>query len=350
MGKYQWKVGTLYESRQEFKDTVAAYAVNTARNIKFKKCDLVRVRAVCQKGCPFWLYAHRVGEESTWQLRSMNLQHTCMQTHRVGIMHSKWLGSQFKKKVESNPKIKVKELVAKAHKKWNLTVTKAMAAKTKQEALSQIQGTFREQYKRINDYCHELLRTNPGSTVILKEVIHPVNGPELWERTQYDDVIPPPYRRPSHRPAKKRKRGAADEDNRSQTHLSRRGEVQRCSNCGGVGHKKSGCSQPKKRAQSSTKRAKKNAPKLAPGQTAWGERKRNTTPSPTNLPASHTRKTPTRPKKHEARPTTEAPQPKKASTKPRKHPLSPTSWPRPRTRLHLLQPPPATNSLLASHL
>ncbi|RYR54483.1 hypothetical protein Ahy_A06g029772 [Arachis hypogaea] len=81
----------------EFKDTVSAYAVNTARNIKFKKCDLVRVRAVCQKGCPFWLYAHRIGEESTWQLRSINLQHTCMQTHRVGIMHNKWLGSQFKK-------------------------------------------------------------------------------------------------------------------------------------------------------------------------------------------------------------------------------------------------------------
>ncbi|RYR19074.1 hypothetical protein Ahy_B03g063756 [Arachis hypogaea] len=318
MGKYQWKVGTLYESRQEFKDTVAAYAVNTARNIKFSKCDLVRVRAVCQKGCPFWLYAHRVGEESTWQLRSMNLQHTCMQTHRVGIMHSKWLGTQFKKKVESNPKIKVKELVAKAHKKWNLTVTKAMAAKTKHEALSQIQGAFREQYKRINDYCHELLRTNPGSTVILKAVIHPVNGPELWERTQYDDVIPPPYRRPSHRPVKKRKRGAADEDFRSQTHMSRRGEVQRCSNCGGVGHKKSGCSLPKKRAQSSTNRAKKNAAKLAPGQTAWGGRKRTTTPSPSNLPASHTRKNPTRPKKREARPTTEAPQPKKASTKPKK--------------------------------
>ncbi|XP_072061957.1 uncharacterized protein [Arachis hypogaea] len=96
-----------------------------------------------------------------------------MQTHRVGIMHSKWLGTQFKKKVESNPKIKVKELVAKAHKKWNLTVTKAMAAKTKQEALSQIQGAFREQYKRINDYCHELLRTNPGSTVILKVIRSP---------------------------------------------------------------------------------------------------------------------------------------------------------------------------------
>ncbi|RYR78987.1 hypothetical protein Ahy_A01g003844 isoform A [Arachis hypogaea] len=79
------------------------------------------------------------------------------------------------------------------------------------------------------------------------EVIHPVKGPDLWERTQYDDVIPPPYRRPSHRPVKKRKRGSVDEDNRSQTHLSRRGQVQRCSNCGAMGHKKNGCTKLKKR-------------------------------------------------------------------------------------------------------
>ncbi|KAL4392944.1 hypothetical protein AHAS_Ahas02G0002600 [Arachis hypogaea] len=58
----------------------------------------------------------------------------------IGIMNSKWLDNQFKKKVESNPRIKIKELVAKAYKKWNLTVTKSMAVKTKQKALSQIQG------------------------------------------------------------------------------------------------------------------------------------------------------------------------------------------------------------------
>ncbi|RYQ96548.1 hypothetical protein Ahy_B08g092336 [Arachis hypogaea] len=370
------------EDHAEEGGRVAAYAVNTARNIKFKKCDLVRVRAVCQKGCPFWLYAHRVVEESTWQLRSMNLQHTCMQTHRVGIMHSKWLGSQFKKKVESNPKIKVKELVAKAHKKWNLTgllpaFEEVIPGVDNRFCVRHLYSNFRKKFSSLElknkmwrcakashwqswekemknlrvlnegafrhlngipprfwsrsrftflSKCDSLVNNMSESfnAVLVEarekpiEVIHPVNGPELWKRTQYDDVIPPPYRRPSHRPMKKRKRGAADEDNRSQTHLSRRGEVQRCSNCGGVGHKKSGCSQPKKRAQSSTKRAKKNAPKLAPGQTAWGGRKRNTAPSPTNLSTSHTRKTPTRPKKHEARPTTEAPQPKKASTKPKK--------------------------------
>ncbi|RYQ81129.1 hypothetical protein Ahy_Scaffold1g107135 [Arachis hypogaea] len=138
MSQYKWEVGTLYASREEFKDTITAYAVHTARSIR--------------------------GEE-TWQLRSMNLTHTCTQAHRVGILHLKWLGKAFKKKVESNPKVKIKELVSKAQKKWNLTVTKSLATKTKQIALDQIQGTFREQYKRIYDYGQELMKANPGSSV-----------------------------------------------------------------------------------------------------------------------------------------------------------------------------------------
>ncbi|XP_057719677.1 uncharacterized protein LOC130934105 [Arachis stenosperma] len=66
MSSYRWEIGTLYASKQEFKETLLAYAVHTARSIKFKKCDLVKVRAVCQKDCLFWHYAHRVGDESTW--------------------------------------------------------------------------------------------------------------------------------------------------------------------------------------------------------------------------------------------------------------------------------------------
>ncbi|RYR69137.1 hypothetical protein Ahy_A03g015671 [Arachis hypogaea] len=107
-----------------------------------------------------------------------------MQTHRVGILHTKWLGAQFKKKVESNPRVKIRELQAKAPKKWNVIVTKSMAAKSKQEALSQIQGAFRDQYRRINDYCAEILRANPSSSVSLKVIRSPdfaqeVQNPEL---------------------------------------------------------------------------------------------------------------------------------------------------------------------------
>ncbi|RYR48073.1 hypothetical protein Ahy_A07g034069 [Arachis hypogaea] len=231
MSQYKWEVGIVYASREDFKDTVTAYAVHTTRSIRFRKCDLQRVRAVCSDDCPFWVYAAKIRGEETWQLRSMNLTHTCTQAHRVGILHSKWLGKAFKKKVESNPKVKIRELVSKAQKKWNLTVTKSLATKTKQIALDQIQGTFREQYKRIYDYGQELMRANPGSSVRIQRTAHP-------------DVMPLPYRRPSHRPVKKRRATAGDEEQSSRTHLSRRGEKQRCSLCGSVGHNKSICPKP----------------------------------------------------------------------------------------------------------
>ncbi|RYQ94666.1 hypothetical protein Ahy_B08g089608 [Arachis hypogaea] len=65
-----------------------------------------------------------------------------------------------------------------------------------------------------------------------QEVIHPVNGLDLWKRIQYDNVMPPPYRRPNHRLVKKRKRGPGDKENRSQNHMSQRDQIQICSNFG----------------------------------------------------------------------------------------------------------------------
>ncbi|XP_029150065.1 uncharacterized protein [Arachis hypogaea] len=80
-------------------------------------------------------------------------------------------------------------------------------------------------------------------------VINPLNGPDSWEKTNFDDVMPPPYRKPSHRPVKKRKRGPDEPPDSSQSHLSRRGQIQRCSNCGESGHKRGGCKKPSLDAQ-----------------------------------------------------------------------------------------------------
>ncbi|RYR22662.1 hypothetical protein Ahy_B03g067970 [Arachis hypogaea] len=62
--------------------------------------------------------------------------------------------------------------------------------------------------------------------------------------TNFDDVMPPPYRKPSHRPVKKRKRGPDESETRCQIHLSKRGQIQRCSKYGALGHKRGRCSNP----------------------------------------------------------------------------------------------------------
>ncbi|RYR25365.1 hypothetical protein Ahy_B02g059067 [Arachis hypogaea] len=116
-------------------------------------------------------------------------------------------------------------------------------------------------------------------------VIHPLNGPDLWEITPHPDVMPPLYRRPSHRPVKKRKPSVGDEEQSSHTHMSRKGEKQRCSICSSVGHNKSRCPKPiENKAQNSKKLSKgkqnRGSNNLQPPAAKGGKKTASTQPTP----------------------------------------------------------------------
>ncbi|RYQ92206.1 hypothetical protein Ahy_B09g098384 [Arachis hypogaea] len=72
-----------------------------------------------------------------------------------------------------------------------------------------------------------------------QHVVFPVNGPNLWDRTQFEDVLPPIYRKPIGRPKKKRARAAYEHTTR--IGLSREGQQQKYSYCFCSGHNKRSC-------------------------------------------------------------------------------------------------------------
>ncbi|XP_016200246.1 uncharacterized protein LOC107641265 [Arachis ipaensis] len=168
MSEYKWEIGTLYVSREEFKDCATAYAVHTGRGLRFDKVDLRRVKVICVEGCNWFAYCGKMKNEQTWQLTSCHNKHSYSRELKIGIMHAKWLSKVFLNKIAENPKIKLSTLMKKAYSKWNVELTKSKAARVKQFALDELQGTYIEQYRRLYDYCHELLRSNPGSTVKLQ--------------------------------------------------------------------------------------------------------------------------------------------------------------------------------------
>ncbi|XP_029147025.1 uncharacterized protein [Arachis hypogaea] len=88
-----------------------------------------------------------------------------------------------------------------------------------------------------------------------QHVVYPVNGPNLWEKTQFDDVFPPIYRKPIGRP--KLKRNKAADKNPTRGGVSREGQNQKCSYCFSRGHNKRTC--PKKRKVAATSSANKVA-------------------------------------------------------------------------------------------
>ena len=123
------------------------------------------MRVICKKGCPWESYCAKLQDEETWQLRKIMDKHTCNMDYKVRFLNSKWLGKKIQSNVRENPSLKLTDIMEKTKQKWNVGINKTLAYRENSLVIGIVDGSFREQYTRIHDYGHELLRENPGSTV-----------------------------------------------------------------------------------------------------------------------------------------------------------------------------------------
>ncbi|RYR28220.1 hypothetical protein Ahy_B01g052341 [Arachis hypogaea] len=116
-----------------------------------------------------------------------------------------------------------------------------------------------------------------------QHVIYPVNGPNLWARTENDDVLPPVFRKPIGRPKLSRnKTGDESRNNGPLAKLSMTGQQQKCSYCFALGHNKRTCPRRRKVEASAKKHNAAPQAKKSAGTTR--------TPNPNKNPAKTTTK------------------------------------------------------------
>ncbi|XP_052728479.1 uncharacterized protein LOC128195279 [Vigna angularis] len=171
MVDYKWDVGTYFADKQDFVDVIKTYAIENGRNIKYIKNDKKRIRLKCMgaKGeCPWMAYCAYMEAIHTWQLRTIVDNHRCSREHKLRLLNAKWLSKRLEKTVKQNPQVKGVEIREKINRKWNVGVSRCMAYRTKDIASDNVDGSFKDQYRRIYDYANEVLAHNPGSTVKVK--------------------------------------------------------------------------------------------------------------------------------------------------------------------------------------
>ncbi|WVZ26613.1 hypothetical protein V8G54_005157 [Vigna mungo] len=183
MKDFKWEVGTYFAEKQEILDAIKSYALDNGRNIKFVKNDKQRMRFKCvgAKGqCPWRLYCGYMKVVKTWQLRTMVDNHTCSREFNLKLIDSKWLSNKIHKTIRENRRVKGVDIREKIQRKWNIGISRCMAYRAKYITTEQIDGSFKEQYKRLYDYAHELLDKIPGSTV--KVDVEDVGGEVIFKR------------------------------------------------------------------------------------------------------------------------------------------------------------------------
>ena len=100
----------LFTTPKQFKEAVIDYVVHGGWGIRFVKNDLQRVRVVCKENCKFVAYLAKLPREKSYQLRTLNLEHTCTRSYKNPRCTSSYIGRKLMKRVRRQPNMKLKDI------------------------------------------------------------------------------------------------------------------------------------------------------------------------------------------------------------------------------------------------
>ncbi|CAI9298269.1 unnamed protein product [Lactuca saligna] len=172
-------LGERYESPHQLQQCLTNYAIKSGYNIKFAKCDTVRLTAKCgskmkSQPCPFRVHASWMTQERSFQIKTLVDEHKCVRNFNISnLLSPRWLARHFLKELIMKPNLKCKEMQSIIRTKFHCGVSWSKAYRTRCRAMTIIDGKLTEHYARVWDYCHELLRSNPGSTVQVGVTVNP---------------------------------------------------------------------------------------------------------------------------------------------------------------------------------
>ncbi|RYR74710.1 hypothetical protein Ahy_A02g009437 [Arachis hypogaea] len=97
-GELVLEVGMKFTTKWEFKEAVREYTIQEGRRLS------KRVRVVCKvKECPRLVYTSRDHEDTCWQIKTFNNDHTCAREDRNRAANCNWVYSKLVKKVKKYP-------------------------------------------------------------------------------------------------------------------------------------------------------------------------------------------------------------------------------------------------------
>ena len=171
--KVKFELGQIFSTKEVFRNAVKEYALQEKKDLKLTKNDNKRVVAQCVEDCPFYLRVSKTETRPYFMLVTFVDEHNCHRTASNRQAKTRFLARKFMPILRCSAEIKVNTLIEVARLRWGILITRHKAYRAKVKSLEMIQGACTDQYSHLRNYAQELLRSNPGSTVIIKAVEGP---------------------------------------------------------------------------------------------------------------------------------------------------------------------------------
>ncbi|KAF7120191.1 hypothetical protein RHSIM_Rhsim13G0125100 [Rhododendron simsii] len=175
-------LGLIFPSATVFKDAIKQYAIKNQKNVKIVKNDKKRVRVKCEAGCPWVIYPRKVLGEESYQVRTFKNKHKCGVSYTNRNINSAMIAKKYMLDLRSNPSMPITSFKETVRKELKVDVSKSQLYGARRKAALLIYGNDIAQYGMLCDFCEELRRSNPGSTVVMDAPLDEETGQPRFNR------------------------------------------------------------------------------------------------------------------------------------------------------------------------
>ncbi|KAK1406735.1 hypothetical protein QVD17_38343 [Tagetes erecta] len=290
-----------FESPSQLKDMLIDYGVANGYQLVFTVNDNNRLLVRCgieetnvdETGkktkvwkCPFRLWASRVPDDDSFQIKTLNDQHACSRQFYLGsLLTYSWIAKRFFKEIIRNPEIPLRQLQQDVMRKYQCRCRKNQKAiKTKHYDVIGGGNNIFEVRSEKNAYAVNIqeqsctcgswqlsgipcrhtvaalvfINKEPDAYVsnwfkkdkfkdAYKHGITPLKGSIHWPKTDDIKPLPPKEKRMPGRPKVKRNRDPSEKEKKNNKVKS--GRKMTCQNCQESGHNKRSCNNEKRDPQ-----------------------------------------------------------------------------------------------------
>ncbi|KAL2904125.1 50S ribosomal protein L4 [Bienertia sinuspersici] len=147
-----------------------------------EKTDMFKVEVVVGQRWEI-TSAPDLDDSTWWQIKSMQQLHErCTRTFKNRLIIEHWLVNEFLDKILRNPLMKAIEMKEDMKVRYNIVVGLRKCQRAKGKALNVVQSLMEKQYGILKPYLTELVKSNPGTTYVLKTVEGEIGQPRQFKR------------------------------------------------------------------------------------------------------------------------------------------------------------------------
>ncbi|KAL4576182.1 hypothetical protein LXL04_012271 [Taraxacum kok-saghyz] len=167
-------LGMRFSDRNELKHMLTNYAVVNGYALWYEMNESSRLLVRCSKtevgkpSCPFRLWATPMSMEDSFQIKSLVDDHNCCRQQNLGALVTyKWIGKMLLNDILERPRFSYRKMKEEVRKRFGLKVSVGQCRNAKYFGQDEISGSLASHYEKLWSYGAELLRTNPGSSILI---------------------------------------------------------------------------------------------------------------------------------------------------------------------------------------